>query len=71
MSKKNKLTPTKNRNSKRVHRHVFMLNDMEQKALERYIEKYKITSKSKLFREVLMMEVIRRLEEDSPTLFDD
>lgn len=71
MSKKKIEPSVQNRSALRKHRFAFMLNDMELKALNRYIEKYKIKSKSKLMREVLMTEVIRRLEEDSPTLFDD
>ncbi len=64
---KNALT---NRKPNRTHRHVFVLNDKEQKALERYLKKYKIGNKAKLFRQILMEEVISRLEKDSPTLFD-
>ncbi|HPG55552.1 MAG: hypothetical protein BWY47_00887 [Bacteroidetes bacterium ADurb.Bin302] len=55
---------------KRSHRISFMLNDKEVDALERYIKKYKIKCKSKFVREALMITVIRKLEEDSPTLFD-
>lgn len=70
MSKKKHLPPTTNRVSRREHRYVFTLNDQEHKALNRYIHKYKVNNKSKLIREILMFEVIRRLEQDSPTLFD-
>ncbi len=71
MSKKKPLQPSINRISRRQHRYVFTLNDSENKALNRYLAKYKIRNKSKLIRETLMIEVIRRLEQDSPTLFDD
>jgi hypothetical protein len=43
---------------------------MEQRALDRYLCKYKIQNKAKFIREVVMFEVISRLEKDSPTLFD-
>lgn len=65
---KNKIQ--KIRKMKRSHRISFMLNDKEVDALERYIKKYKIKCKSKFVREALMLTVIRKLEEDSPTLFD-
>lgn len=65
---KNKIQ--KIRKMKRSHRISFMLNDKEVDALERYIKKYKIKCKSKFVREALMITVIRKLEEDSPTLFD-
>ncbi len=68
MSKKKIIT--ENRVTTRKHRCTFMLNNHEQKALDRYLKKYNIKNKSKLFREVLMVEVISRLEKDSPTLFD-
>jgi hypothetical protein len=56
--------------SLRVHKHLFMLNDLENKALERYLQKYRVQNKSKFIRETLMMTILRRFEEDAPTLFD-
>lgn len=70
MTKKKILKPSRNRVSARIHRYVFTLNEQEHKALCRYIKKYKVQNKSKFIRETLMFEVIRRLEQDSPTLFD-
>ncbi len=67
-AKKNQIKKVKT--MKRVHRVTFMLNDKEMEALERYIKKYRVQSKSKFVREALMLTVIRKLEEDSPTLFD-
>lgn len=58
------------RNSLRTHKQVFVLNEEENKVLNRYIAKYKIQNKSKFIRETLMMAVIRKLEEDHPRLFD-
>ncbi|MDD4968265.1 MAG: hypothetical protein PHT07_02430 [Paludibacter sp.] len=58
------------RNSLRTHRQIFTLNDEENKALNRYITKYKVQNKSKFIREALMMTIIRKMEEDHPTLFD-
>ena len=62
---------TKRPNSLRKNRHIFTLNDLEEKALKNYLAKYKIQNKSKFIREILMFEVIRRLEKDQPTLFDE
>ena len=58
------------RNSLRTHRQIFTLNDEENKALTRYITKYKVQNKSKFIRETLMITIIRKMEEDHPTLFD-
>ncbi len=72
MAKKSEIKPISERGAKslRTHRHLFALNDKENAALDRYICKYKIKNKSKFIRETLMMAIIRRMEEDSPTLFD-
>lgn len=70
MSAKQKTALSQKRTLLRTHKHVFSLNDLEEKALIRYLEKYKITNKSKFIREVLMFEVISRLEKDAPTLFE-
>ena len=69
MAKKN-ITPASQRNSLRKHRQIFTLNDEENKALNRYIAKYKVQNKSKFIRETLMIAIIRKFEEDHPTLFD-
>ncbi|MDR3651794.1 MAG: hypothetical protein P4L34_02340 [Paludibacter sp.] len=69
MAKKITISSTK-RNSLRTHRQIFTLNDEENKALNRYISKYKVQNKSKLIRETLMFAIIRKMEEDHPTLFD-
>ena len=58
------------RNSLRTHRQIFTLNDEENKALARYIAKYNVQNKSKFIRETLMVSIIRKMEEDHPTLFD-
>ena len=58
------------RNSLRTHRQIFTLNDEENKALARYIAKYNVQNKSKFIRETLMITIIRKMEEDHPTLFD-
>lgn len=69
MAKKTPKLVTK-RNSLRTHRQVFTLNDEENKALNRYVAKYKIQNKSKFIRETLMLSIIKKFEEDHPTLFD-
>jgi len=69
MAKKTPI-PASKRNSLRTHRQIFTLNDEENKALNRYISKYKITNKSKFIRETIMLSIIRKMEEDHPRLFD-
>lgn len=62
--------PASQRNSLRTHRQIFTLNDEENKALNRYLSKYKVQNKSKFIREAVMLTIIRKLEEDHPRLFD-
>ncbi|HRZ98430.1 MAG TPA: hypothetical protein P5084_12815 [Paludibacter sp.] len=69
MAKKTPLNVAK-RNSLRTHRHFFTLNNEENKALNRFLAKYKISNKSKFIRETLMIAVIKKFEQDHPTLFD-
>jgi hypothetical protein len=64
------ILPASKRNSLRTHREIFTLNDEENKAFNRYISKYKVQNKSKFIRETLMLAIIRKMEEDHPTLFD-
>jgi hypothetical protein len=68
MAKKKEISVRKKK-SLRTHRQLFTLNDEENRALERFVEKYKIQNKSKFIRETLMCTIIRKMEEDSPTLF--
>ena len=67
---KKQITPLSQRTSLRTRRHFFTLNDEENKALNRYMAKYKVQNKSKFIRETLMIAIIRKLELDHPTLFD-
>lgn len=69
MAKKN-ISAVPKRTSLRTHRQIFTLNNEENKALNRYISKYKVQNKSKFIRETVMIAIIKKLEEDHPTLFD-
>ncbi len=54
----------------RSNRVSIMLNDQEMRALNRYCERYKVTNRSRLIRETLMRSILKRFDNDSPTLFD-
>lgn len=70
MKKKTKKEAVKQRTtSNRTNRLAIMLNDEEMKALSRFLEKYKIKNKSRLVRETLMKAILKKFEEDHPTLF--
>ena len=54
----------------RIHRVTIMLNDREMRALQKYCEEYTVTNRSRLVRETLMRNILKRFETDTPTLFD-
>ena len=68
MKRKTK-NPTKARDLTRKNTLAVMLNDEEMKALNRFIERYKIQNKSRFVREAVMTVILRKMEEDHPTLF--
>ena len=55
----------------REHRISFMLNDDEFGAIERYLDRYKISNKSNWYRTTILTHVLRIMEEDFPTLFNE
>ena len=70
MAKKNLKKPTAIKKMLRTHKHFFSLNDQENKALNRYVAKYKVKNKSRFIRETLMVAILKKFDEDHPTLFD-
>lgn len=58
-------------NHPRVHKVTFMLNDDEHKAVERYLARYKIINKFRWYRETILSHILKTLEEDYPTLFNE
>ncbi len=57
--------------TKREHRMSVMLSDEEQQMIDRYLERYKISNKSRWFRETILLFVYKNLEKDYPTLFGE
>ncbi len=55
---------------RRSHRVSILLNESEKRALQKYCEQYTVTNRSRLIRETLMREILKRFDTDSPTLFD-
>ena len=53
----------------RRHRQVNYLNDSEMAAIRRYCEKFRVGTKSVLFREAIMEKVLKELDDNHPTLF--
>ena len=53
----------------RKNRHVIYFNDNEMAAIQAYCNKFKVHTKSALFREAILEKVISELEDNHPTLF--
>ncbi len=54
---------------RRTNKTTILFNNREQEAFNLYCEKYKIKNKSKLIREAIMTVILKRFDEDYPTLF--
>jgi len=70
MRKKQKQTTSQPQKT-RERRVSFMMNDDEYNAVERYLSKYKITNKSNWYRTTILTHVLKMMEEDYPTLFNE
>ncbi|MDR1919840.1 MAG: hypothetical protein LBQ65_09380 [Tannerellaceae bacterium] len=55
----------------RVRNITFKLNDSEYRAVRRYLDKYNITNRSRWCRETILLHILKTLEEDYPTLFNE
>ncbi len=54
----------------RKNKVTILLNESEMKALMRYCDRHQIKNRSRLIREVLIKGILKRLDNESPTLFD-
>lgn len=70
MKQKKKYSPKKS-DSVRDKRISFMLNDEEYKTIDNYLNKYKISNRSRWYRETLLQHILKVLEQDYPTLFGE
>ena len=57
--------------TKRERRMSILLSEDEQLIVDRYLEKYKISNKSRWLRETILMFIHKNMEEDYPTLFGE
>lgn len=55
----------------RKDRYSFLVNPDERQMIENYLRKYKIRNRSRWMRETLMTFIIKNLDQDYPTLFDE
>ena len=48
-----------------------MLNSREMRALNIYCQRYRVSNKSRFLRETIMNAILRRFDEDMPSLFEE
>ena len=60
----------KDEDLKRVHRKSILFNKREIQAIDHYCKRYKIRNKSKFMREMIITSVLKKFDEDYPSLFE-
>jgi hypothetical protein len=55
---------------KRKHKLSFHFNDYEYQALSKYCKKYRVKNKSKFMRETVVTAILKKFDEDYPSLFE-
>ncbi len=55
----------------RSERYSFLVNSDERQTIENYLRKYKIRNRSRWMRETLITFIIKNLDQDYPTLFNE
>lgn len=66
--KRTKVMPSEPNRKQRL---TCLMSEEEQLIVDRYLEKYKITNKSRWLRETILMFIYKKMEEDYPTLFGE
>lgn len=62
---------SKDESLKRVNRQAILFNERELKAIEHYCSRFKINNRSKFMREAIITEVLKKFEDNYPTLWED
>lgn len=57
-------------NFKRAYRKSMLLNFYEMQAINKYCKKYKIENKSRFMRETIISEILKKMTDDYPTLWE-
>jgi hypothetical protein len=71
MAKKAKKKVLRKEKVVRTERLTTLFSDEEKQILDSYLRKYHIVNRSRWMRETLLSFILRSLEQDYPTLFDE
>lgn len=66
-----KRTIYKEEGQKRNNRLSLMLNSRELRALSIYCNRYRVTNKSEFMRSTIMKAILKRFEDEHPTLWEE
>jgi len=58
-------------NLKRINRQTICFNNHELAAIRRFCDKYRVNNKSKFMREAIITEILKKFDEDYPSLFEE
>jgi len=53
----------------RINKKSILFNNKELKAIESYCRKYRIVNRSKFMREAIITSILKKFDDDYPTLF--
>jgi len=53
----------------RINKKSILFNNKELKAIEKYCSQYRISNRSKFMREAIITSILKRFDDDYPTLF--
>ena len=59
----------KNNDLLRINKKSILFNNREMKAIENYCSKYRINNRSKFMREAIITSILKKFDDDYPTLF--
>ena len=62
---------SKDESLRRINRHAILFNERELKAIDHYCQRFKVQNRSKFMREAIISEVLKKFEENYPTLWED
>lgn len=66
-----KRTRHKDTSLRRVNRQAIMFNEREMKAINHYCDRFKVNNRSKFMREAIIVEILKKFEDNHPTLWED
>jgi hypothetical protein len=67
--KVNKMLALREQHMKRTYKKSLLFNEPEMEAINTFCRRYKISNKSKFFRETIITTILKKIEQDHPTLF--